>query len=89
MSEKEELIVMQGVVTKLLPNAMFLVTLDNKHEIVAHSSGKIRKNRIRIVAGDRVTIEMSMYDLTKGRITLRNSGKMGALEATDADAKKA
>jgi len=60
-----------GVVLELLPNAMFKVKLENDHEILAHSSGKMRKNRIRVLAGDKVTVEMTPYDLTKGRITFR------------------
>ena len=56
---------------ELLPNAMFKVKLDNNYEILAHSSGKMRKNRIRVLAGDKVTVEMTPYDLTKGRITFR------------------
>ncbi len=68
---KEESIEFQGVVMELLPNAMFKVKLDNDYEILAHSSGKMRKNRIRVLAGDKVTVEMTPYDLTKGRITFR------------------
>ena len=68
---KEDSIEFQGVVMELLPNAMFKVKLDNDHEILAHSSGKMRKNRIRDLAGDKVTVEMTPYDLTKGRITFR------------------
>tara|TARA_Y100000590_G_C15675556_1_gene997877 strand:+ start:1643 stop:1861 length:219 start_codon:yes stop_codon:yes gene_type:complete len=68
---KEEAIEFQGVVVELLPNAMFKVKLENNHEILAHSSGKMRKNRIRVLAGDKVTVEMTTYDLTKGRITFR------------------
>lgn len=68
---KEELIEFNGVVTELLPNAMFRVTLDNNHVVIAHTSGKMRKNRIRILAGDKVTVEMTPYDLTKARIKLR------------------
>ncbi|SVC85336.1 uncharacterized protein METZ01_LOCUS338190 [marine metagenome] len=68
---KEDSIEFQGVVMELLPNAMFKVKLDNDHEILAHSSGKMRKNRIRVLAGDKVTVEMTPYDLTKGRITFR------------------
>jgi translation initiation factor IF-1 len=60
-----------SVVLELLPNAMFKVKLENDHEILAHSSGKMRKNRIRVLAGDKVTVEMTPYDLTKGRITFR------------------
>ncbi len=72
MSEKEDLMSFDGVVTELLPNTMFRVKLDNGHIILAHSSGKIRKNRIRVLEGDRVTVEMTPYDLTKGRITYRH-----------------
>ena len=68
---KEDLMEFNGVVTELLPNAMFRVTLDNGHEILAHTSGKMRKNRIRVLAGDKVQVEMTPYDLTKGRITFR------------------
>ena len=71
MSEKEDLMSFEGQVAELLPNAMFRVTLDNGHVILAHSSGKMRKNKIRILEGDRVTVEMTPYDLTKGRITFR------------------
>ena len=69
---KEDAIEFQGVVSELLPNAMFRVKLDNDHEVIAHTSGKMRKNRIRVLAGDRVTVEMTPYDLTKGRITFRS-----------------
>ena len=68
---KEDLIEFNGVVAEPLPNAMFRVKLDNDHTILAHTSGKMRKNRIRVLAGDRVTVEMTPYDLTKGRITFR------------------
>ena len=68
---KEGSIEFQGGVLELLPNAMFKVKLQNDHEILAHSSGKMRKNRIRVLAGDKVTVEMTPYDLTKGRITFR------------------
>ena len=68
---KEESLEFTGVVLELLPNAMFKVKLENDHEILAHSSGKMRKNRIRVLAGDTVTVEMTPYDLTKGRITFR------------------
>ena len=68
---KEDLIEFKGVVTEILPNAMFRVRLENDHEILAHSSGKMRKNRIRVLAGDTVTVEMTPYDLDKGRITFR------------------
>ena len=68
---KEEVLEFSGVVTELLPNAMFRVKLDNNHEINAHTAGRMRKNRIRILAGDTVTVEMTPYDLSKGRITYR------------------
>ena len=68
---KEGSIEFQGVVLELLQNAMFKVKLENDNEILAHSSGKMRKNRIRVLAGDKVTVEMTPYDLTKGRITFR------------------
>lgn len=69
---KEEHIEMEGIVTDTLPNAMFRVELENGHKITAHISGKMRKNYIRILTGDKVTVEMTPYDLTKGRITFRN-----------------
>ena len=69
---KEDVLEYEGVVLEILPNAMFKVKLDNDHEVIAHTSGKMRKNRIRVLAGDRVTVEMTPYDLTKGRITFRS-----------------
>jgi translation initiation factor IF-1 len=70
---KEDLIEFGGTVVELLPNAMFRVKLEtNGHEILAHTSGRMRKNRIRVLAGDRVNVEMTPYDLTKGRITFRH-----------------
>ena len=69
---KEEALEVQGEVTELLPNAMFRVKLENEHEILAHTSGRMRKNRIRVLAGDKVTVEMTPYDLTKGRIVFRH-----------------
>lgn len=68
---KEDLIEFKGVVTEVLPNAMFRVKLENNHEILAHSAGKMRKNRIRVLLGDTVIVEMTPYDLTKGRIIFR------------------
>ena len=68
---KQDFLEFKGEVKELLPNAMFKVKLENDHEILAHSSGKMRKNRIRVLAGDKVTVEMTPYDLTKGRITFR------------------
>ena len=68
---KEELLEFPGVVSELLPNATFRVKLENGHEIIAHTAGKMRKNRIRVLVGDKVQVEMTPYDLTKGRITYR------------------
>ena len=68
---KEELLEFPGVVSELLPNAMCRVKLDNEHEVLAHTAGKMRKHRIRVLAGDKVLVEMTPYDLTKGRITVR------------------
>jgi translation initiation factor IF-1 len=69
--EKEKAIELEGIVLEPLPNAMFIVKLDSGHEVLAHISGKMRKFYIRILPGDKVKIEMSPYDLTKGRITYR------------------
>ena len=69
---KQSAIKVDGVVTEVLPNVMFRVRLENGHEVLAHISGKMRMNYIRILAGDRVTVEISPYDLTKGRITYRH-----------------
>ena len=68
---KEERIELEGTILEALPNAMFKVKLDNDHEILAHTAGRMRKHRIRVLAGDRVNVEMTPYDLTKGRITFR------------------
>jgi translation initiation factor IF-1 len=68
---KEELLEFPGTVIELLPNATFRVKLENDHEIIAHTAGKMRKNRIRVLTGDKVLVEMTPYDLTKGRITYR------------------
>jgi translation initiation factor IF-1 len=68
---KEDILEFSGTVTELLPNATFRVRLENDHEIIAHTAGKMRKNRIRVLAGDKVLVEMTPYDLTKGRITYR------------------
>jgi translation initiation factor IF-1 len=75
---KEETIEMEGVVNEVLPNTIFRVQLDNNHEITAYASGKMRKHRIRILAGDRVTVEMSPYDLSKGRISFRHKDERPA-----------
>lgn len=69
---KEELIEMRGSVTEVLPDSRFRVTLENGHELVAYTGGKMRKHHIRILAGDNVSLEMSPYDLSKGRITFRH-----------------
>lgn len=69
---KEDTIQLEGEVLDAMPNAMFRVKLENGHEIIAHISGKMRKFYIRILPGDRVTVEISPYDLTKGRITYRH-----------------
>ena len=68
---KEDAIVLEGTIVESLPNAMFRVELDNGHVVTAHISGKMRKHYIRILTGDRVTVELTPYDLTKGRITFR------------------
>ncbi len=69
---KEALLEMDGRVTEVLPDSRFRVTLDNGHELVAYSGGKMRKHHIRVIAGDKVSLELSPYDLTKGRITFRH-----------------
>ena len=68
---KQDLLEFRGTVKELLPNAMFRVKLENNHEVLAHTAGKLRKNRIRILSGDQVMVEVTPYDLTKGRITFR------------------
>lgn len=72
MAKKEDVIEVEGTVVDALPNAIFKVKLENGHEILAHISGKLRMNYIRILPGDTVTVEISPYDLTRGRITWRN-----------------
>ncbi|AFC73573.1 translation initiation factor IF-1 [Rickettsia montanensis] len=69
---KDDLIQFTGTVLELLPNATFRVKLENDHVIIAHTSGRMRKNRIRILLGDKVTVEMTPYDLTKGRVVHRH-----------------
>ncbi|MDP7420466.1 MAG: translation initiation factor IF-1 [bacterium] len=71
MAKKEEKLEMMGKILEPLPNAMFKVELDNGHKVLAHISGKMRMHFIRILPGDRVTVELSQYDLTRGRITYR------------------
>ncbi len=68
---KQDLLEFKGQVMDLLPNAMFRVKLENGHTVTAHTAGKLRKNRIRVLQGDKVTVEMTPYDLTKGRIIFR------------------
>jgi len=75
---KEEMIEFEGVVDEVLPNTVFRVSLDNGVAVTAYASGKMRKHRIRILAGDRVTLEMSPYDLTKGRISFRHKDERAA-----------
>ena len=80
---KEELIEMSGLITEVLPDSRFRVTLDNGHQLVAYTGGKMRKHHIRIIAGDNVSLEMSPYDLTKGRITFRHiAGRAGPPPST-------
>jgi translation initiation factor IF-1 len=74
---KEELIEMNGAVTEVLPDSRYRVTLDNGHQLIAYSGGKMRKHHIRILAGDKVSLELSPYDLTKGRITFRHIERRG------------
>ena len=74
---KEALLEMNGVVSEVLPDARYNVTLDNGHKLVAYSAGKMRKHHIRIIAGDKVSLELSPYDLSKGRITFRHSEGRG------------
>ena len=69
---KEELLEMNGTVNEVLPDSRYLVTLENGHNIVAYTAGKMRKHHIRIIAGDKVSLELSPYDLSKGRITFRH-----------------
>ncbi len=78
---KEELIEMQGIVDEALPDSRFRVTLDNGHKLVAYSNGKMRRHSIRILAGDRVSLELSPYDLDKGRITFRHIETRGPAPA--------
>ena len=68
---KQDFLEFKGIVKELLPNAMFRVKLENDHDVLAHAAGKLRKNRIRILTGDNVLVEVTPYDLTKGRIIFR------------------
>ncbi|TFW13255.1 translation initiation factor IF-1 [Massilia arenosa] len=78
---KEELLEMNGLVQEVLPDSRYRVDLENGHKLVAYTSGKMRQHHIRILAGDRVTLEMSPYDLSKGRITFRHLDKKGPAPA--------
>ena len=77
---KEEVLEFRGKVLELLPNATFRIQLENGHEIIAYTSGKMRKNRIRVLVGDDVTVEMTPYDLSKGRVTHRHKAGSGPLD---------
>lgn len=74
---KEELITFEGLVTEILPDARYRVQLENGHEVIAYTAGKMKKNRIKTLAGDRVTVEMSPYDLEKGRLIFRHKDDRG------------
>ncbi|HTT39174.1 MAG TPA: translation initiation factor IF-1 [Burkholderiales bacterium] len=76
---KEEMVEMEGIVNEVLPNTVFRVTLANGAEVTAYAAGKLRKHRIRILAGDKVTLEMSPYDLSKGRINFRHKDERAAM----------
>jgi translation initiation factor IF-1 len=75
---KEELLEMQGVVDEVLPDSRYRVTLENGHQLVAYAAGKMRKHHIRIIMGDKISVELSPYDLSKGRITFRHIERRGA-----------
>lgn len=79
---KEDLIEFDGVVAEVLPDSRFKVTLDSGHDVMAYASGRMKKNRIRILAGDRVTVEMTPYDLTKGRINFRHKDERASTGGT-------
>jgi translation initiation factor IF-1 len=80
---KEEMIEFEGVVSEVLPDSRFRVSLEGGHEVLAYTSGRMKKNRIRILAGDRVTVEMTPYDLTKGRINFRHKDERAAAMASN------
>jgi translation initiation factor IF-1 len=85
---KEELIELEGLVTEILPDTRFRVQLDNGHAIVAYTAGRMKKNRIKTLAGDRVTVEMSPYDLEKGRVIFRHKDERAAAARTGAPVRK-
>ena len=78
---KEELMQFEGLVTEILPDARFRVELENGHEVIAYTAGKMKKNRIKTLAGDRVTVEMSPYDLEKGRLVFRHKDDRAPMSA--------
>jgi translation initiation factor IF-1 len=86
---KEELIEMQGVVNESLPEGRFRVTLDNGHTLIAYTGGKMRKHHIRILAGDNMSLELSPYDLSKGRITFRHLERRSGPTAARPPARRA
>ena len=77
MAEKEEFLEFEGTVTELLPEGRYRVKLDNEHMVLAYTAGKMRRNKIKTLVGDRVTVEMTPYDLSKGRITFRHKTEGG------------
>jgi len=81
---KEDLLEMMGLVTEVLPDSRFRVGLENGHQLIAYTSGKMRQNHIRILAGDKVSVELSPYDLSKGRITFRHLEKRGPMPSHQA-----
>ncbi|PIR39876.1 MAG: translation initiation factor IF-1 [Alphaproteobacteria bacterium CG11_big_fil_rev_8_21_14_0_20_39_49] len=82
---KEELLEFDGTVLELLPNAMFRIELENGHEVLGHTSGRMRKNRIRVLVGDWVKVEMTPYDLSKGRVIHRHKSKPSPESAAEKD----
>jgi translation initiation factor IF-1 len=85
---KEELIEMQGVVNEILPDSRYRVTLSNGHKLIAYTGGKMRKHRIRVLAGDSVQLELSPYDLSKGRITFRHLERRGPAPVSSGPARR-
>ena len=79
---KEELLEMEGLVDEVLPDSRYRVTLDNGHKLIAYTAGRMKKNHIRILAGDKVSLEVSPYDLSKGRITFRHLEKKQSFAST-------
>ncbi|QWE07865.1 translation initiation factor IF-1 [Polynucleobacter ibericus] len=79
---KEELLEMEGLVDEILPDSRYRVTLDNGHKLIAYTAGRMKKNHIRILAGDKVSLELSTYDLSKGRITFRHIEKRQSFAGT-------